>query len=73
MQNGDYAGIGNNYWIAVYDSSKRNGYVCLKKLGVCFSGKLYEVKRQYPVVREFSHRMNTVKKELNSCSEKKHH
>lgn len=26
---------------------------------------MYEVKRQYPVIREFENRMNVVKKELN--------
>lgn len=37
----------------------------MKKIGAVLTGKIYEVKRQYPAVREFEKRMNTVKKELN--------
>ncbi len=37
----------------------------MKKINCCLTGKLYEVKRQYPCIREFSKRMRQVKKELN--------
>lgn len=37
----------------------------MKKIGAALTGKIYEVKRQYPVIREFGQRMSTVKKELN--------
>lgn len=43
----------------------------MKKLGLQISGKLYEVKKQYPAVKEFGKRMNTVKKELNRSGEQK--
>ena len=37
----------------------------MKKVNCTLTGKLYEVKRQYPVFGEFSKRMHQVKKELN--------
>lgn len=43
----------------------------LKKLGLQLSGKLYEVKKQYPAVKEFGKRMDAVRKELNRNGEKK--
>lgn len=38
------------------------------------TGKIYEVKKQYPAMREFEKRMHEVCKELNDCekSRKKH-
>ncbi len=43
----------------------------MKKIGLQLSGKLYEVKKQYPAVREFGKRMDAVRKELNRSGEKK--
>ena len=43
----------------------------MKKIGLQLSGKVYEVKRQYPVVKEFGKRMESVKRELNKSEEKK--
>lgn len=43
----------------------------MKKIGLRLSGKLYEVKTQYPAVKEFGKRMESVKRELNKSEEKK--
>lgn len=43
----------------------------MKKIGAAMTGKIYEVKRQYPVIREFEQRMSTVKKELNRGAAKR--
>lgn len=43
----------------------------MKKTSLRLSGKLYEVKKQYPAVKEFEKRMNAVKAELNKSGEKK--
>ncbi len=44
-------------------------YLCevkgLKKIRSALSGKLYEVKKQYPIIRQFLRGMGTVEKELN--------
>lgn len=37
----------------------------MKKVDTVLTNKIYEMKRNYPVIREFTQRMNTVKKELN--------
>lgn len=37
----------------------------MRKIGTVLTGKIYEVKRSYPSIRELTQRMNTVKKELN--------
>ena len=37
----------------------------MKKIDTVLTGKIYEMKRNYPVVREFEQRMDTDKKELN--------
>ncbi|MDD6072247.1 MAG: hypothetical protein PUC12_15765 [Clostridiales bacterium] len=42
----------------------------MKKIGLHLSGKLYEVKKQYPAVKEFGKRMDSVKSELNKNGEK---
>lgn len=41
------------------------------KMSFTLTGKLYEMKRQYPVLIQFEKRMNTVKKELNKDSGKR--
>ncbi len=43
----------------------------MKKFNGTVTGKLYEAKRQYPVIGEFAKRMRQVKKELNK-EETKH-
>lgn len=37
----------------------------MKRIDAMVSGKLYEVKRQYPIIKEFVKGMCTVEKELN--------
>lgn len=37
----------------------------MKKMDTVLTSKIYEMKRNYPVIREFGQRMDTVKKELN--------
>lgn len=37
----------------------------MKKICCMLMGKIYEVKRQYPIIRKLGERMHTIKKELN--------
>ena len=41
------------------------------KMSFMLTGKLYEAKRQYPMLVQFEIRINTVKKELNKDASKK--
>lgn len=43
----------------------------MKKAGAKLTGKIYEAKRQYPMLRQFEKSMNTIRKELNKNSLKK--
>ena len=35
------------------------------RLGNCIAGKLYAIRKQYPVIKEFGCRVKEVEKELN--------
>lgn len=37
----------------------------MRRIGAMISGKLYEAKRQYPIIKEFVKGMCIVEKELN--------
>lgn len=37
----------------------------MRRIGAMVSGKLYEAKRQYPIIKEFVNGMCTVERELN--------
>ena len=37
----------------------------MRKFQIQICGKIYEIKRQYPVFNQFEKRMNEVKRELN--------
>ena len=37
----------------------------MKKIDSVLTSKIYEVKHQYPAIRKFKQRIDTVKKELN--------
>jgi hypothetical protein len=43
----------------------------MAKIGLQIAGKWYELKKQYPMVKDFGKKMDTVKKELNQTREKK--
>lgn len=43
----------------------------MKKAGTKLTGKIYEAKRQYPMLSQFEKSINTVKKELNKDGLKK--
>lgn len=43
----------------------------MKKAGAKLTGKIYEVKRQYPMLRQFEKSMDTIRKELNKDGLKK--
>lgn len=43
----------------------------MRRINTTITGKLYEVKRQYPSVHQFLKRMETVKKELNKDTSKR--
>lgn len=51
--------------------NKGIGLTVMSKLEACLGSKVYTLRKQYPVIREFEKRIKVVEKELNRGTAKK--